>query len=159
MARVGLEELRLKKMVASDESLELLSSSFASSPSLVLVCFSPQLARTGEEKSSVRTSSSPDLARLQRWSSILQDKLTDQSSTQAWLHKIVYRSKRIPTRLTLRSTHRLLTLHHHHVFKSSVQPEMLSSKHDLGRGCNGRDDVVRRSICNTRIHHSSSVSL
>ena len=32
MARVGLEELRLKKMVASDESLELLSSSFASFP-------------------------------------------------------------------------------------------------------------------------------
>ncbi|KAJ4889836.1 Protein AUXIN SIGNALING F-BOX 3 [Raphanus sativus] len=36
-ARVGLEELRLKRMVVSDESLELLSRSFASFKSLVLV--------------------------------------------------------------------------------------------------------------------------
>ncbi|KAG5387237.1 hypothetical protein IGI04_038707 [Brassica rapa subsp. trilocularis] len=36
-ARVGLEELRLKRMVVSDESLELLSRSFSSFKSLVLV--------------------------------------------------------------------------------------------------------------------------
>ncbi|CAN7061913.1 unnamed protein product [Brassica oleracea var. botrytis] len=36
-ARVGLQELRLKRMVVSDESLELLSRSFASFKSLVLV--------------------------------------------------------------------------------------------------------------------------
>ncbi|KAF3574683.1 hypothetical protein F2Q69_00063467 [Brassica cretica] len=36
-ARVGLEELRLKRMVVSDESLELLSRSFVSFKSLVLV--------------------------------------------------------------------------------------------------------------------------
>jgi len=35
--RVGLEELRLKRMVVSDESLELLSRSFTNFKSLVLV--------------------------------------------------------------------------------------------------------------------------
>ncbi|XVF13850.1 hypothetical protein REPUB_Repub09cG0004100 [Reevesia pubescens] len=36
-SRIGLEELRLKRMVVSDESLELLSKSFANFKSLVLV--------------------------------------------------------------------------------------------------------------------------
>jgi hypothetical protein len=36
-SRIGLEELRLKRMLVSDESLELLSRSFANFKSLVLV--------------------------------------------------------------------------------------------------------------------------
>lgn len=36
-SRVGLEELRLKRMVVTDESLDLLSRSFANFKSLVLV--------------------------------------------------------------------------------------------------------------------------
>ena len=47
MARVGLEELRLKKMVASDESLELLSSSFASFP---VSCVRLFLSETGTNR-------------------------------------------------------------------------------------------------------------
>ena len=175
MARVGLEELRLKKMVASDESLELLSSSFASFP---VSCVRLFLSETGTNRrgkefgknkliscsqdcndgarsckisSRTRVLHKPGFTRL----------FTAQNAFQpAVKFSFLDRSNHVTAlAVTLWSTHRLLTLHHHHVFKSSVQPEMSSRKHDLGRGCNGRGDVVRRSICNTWIHHSSSVSL